>query len=202
VAAVLTLQFAQTINVALSIAEFLNRPCDRVVTPLLQAAIPAEYDKWVPVVLRVSNKSAPHIYMRARDNVFCLFNMIFQCYSCCYKMYKRMPYVQWITKSIAMSIAWYIQSIQSAFASALIGGVMIGHSFVHFCAHRGITLGGLIPPRHQDTMVDEVLSYIFAAMGFYFQLRLGFKLPFPLNLVLWPFGTADYYIRWAITKRA
>jgi hypothetical protein len=65
VAAVLTLKFAQTINVALSIAEFLNRPCDHVVTPLLQAAIPAEYDKWVPVVLRVSNKSAPFTRMRA-----------------------------------------------------------------------------------------------------------------------------------------
>ena len=54
VAAVLTLKFAETINVALSIAEFLNRPCDHLITPLLQAAIPNEYDKWVPVVLRVS----------------------------------------------------------------------------------------------------------------------------------------------------
>jgi len=53
VAAVLTLQFARTINMALSIAEFLNRPCDRFLTPALQAAIPNEYDKWVPVVLRV-----------------------------------------------------------------------------------------------------------------------------------------------------
>jgi hypothetical protein len=113
-----------------------------------------------------------------------------------------MSNVQWITKIIAMSIAWYIQSIQSAFASALTGGLMIGRSFVGFCVHRGIDLGGLIPARHQDTMIDEVLSYIFAVVGFYFQLRLGFKVPFPLNLVLWPFGTADYYIRWAITKRA
>ena len=54
VAAVLTLQFARTINMALSIAEFLNRPCDRFLSPTLQIAIPDEYDKWVPVVLRVS----------------------------------------------------------------------------------------------------------------------------------------------------
>ena len=54
VAAVLTLQFARTINMALSIAEFLNRPCDRFITPALQVAIPDDYDKWVPVVLRVS----------------------------------------------------------------------------------------------------------------------------------------------------
>ena len=57
VAAVLTLQFARTINMALSIAEFLNRPCDRFLSPALQVAIPDEYDKWVPVVLRVSSYS-------------------------------------------------------------------------------------------------------------------------------------------------
>lgn len=55
VAAVLTLQFARTINMALSIAEFLNRPCDRFISPTLQIAIPDEYDKWVPVVMRVSS---------------------------------------------------------------------------------------------------------------------------------------------------
>lgn len=159
VVAVLSLQFARTINMALSIAEFLNRPCDHLITPVLQAVIPDEYDRWVPVILR------------------------------------------WITKSIAMSIAWYIQSIQSAFTSALIGGVMIGRSFVHFCAHHGFELGGLIKPKHEDTMVDEILSYIFAALGFYFQFKIGFKVPSPWNLVLWPFGTAEYYIKWSITKK-
>ena len=54
VAAVLSLKFARTINMALSIAEFLNRPCDHFITPVLQMAIPDDYDKWVPVVLRVS----------------------------------------------------------------------------------------------------------------------------------------------------
>ena len=78
---------------------------------------------------------------------------------------------------------------------------MIGRSFVHFCSHRGIDLGGLIPANHQDTMVDEILSYVFAAIGFYFQLKIGFKVPTPLNLLLWPFGAAEYSIRWAITSR-
>jgi len=159
VAAVLSLQFARTINMALSIADFLNRPCDHFVTPILKAAIPDEYDKWVPVILR------------------------------------------WITKSFAMSIAWYIQSIQSAFTSALVGGLMIGRSFCHFCSHHGYTLGGMIKPNHEDTQVDEVLSYVFAAIGFYFQYKIGFKVPAPFNLLLWPFGTAEYYIRWSVTKR-
>ena len=45
IAAVLAIQFAQTINMALSIAELLNKPCDRFITPALQVAIPDEYGK-------------------------------------------------------------------------------------------------------------------------------------------------------------
>lgn len=52
VTAVLSIQFARTVSMALSLAEFLNKPCDRFITPVLQVAIPDEYDKWVPVVLR------------------------------------------------------------------------------------------------------------------------------------------------------
>jgi hypothetical protein len=108
---------------------------------------------------------------------------------------------QWISKSIAMSIAWYIQSIQSAFASALIGGLMIGRSFVKFCYAHDIKLGGMIKEDHNQTRLDEALSYVFAAIGFFFQFKMGFEVPSPFNLLLWPFGTAEYYIKWSITKR-
>lgn len=67
VAAVLSIKFARTISMALSIADFLKKPCDRFITPTISKAIPDDYDKWVPIV------------------------------------------ISWIIKSIAMSIAWYIQ---------------------------------------------------------------------------------------------
>jgi hypothetical protein len=67
VAAVLSVEFAKTISMALAIADFLKKPLDRFVTPTIQIAVPSEYDKWVPVVM------------------------------------------SWVAKSIAMSIAWYIQ---------------------------------------------------------------------------------------------
>ena len=67
VAAVLSIKFARTISMALSIADFLKKPCDRFITPTISKAIPDDYDKWVPIV------------------------------------------ISWIIKSVAMSIAWYIQ---------------------------------------------------------------------------------------------
>jgi hypothetical protein len=34
------------------------------------------------------------------------------------------------------------------------------------------------------------------------QFKLGSKLLPPLNLVLWPFSMAEYYIKWSITKKS
>jgi hypothetical protein len=51
VAAVLSIQFARTIAMALSISDFLKKPIDRLVTPAVNVAIPKDYEKWVPVVM-------------------------------------------------------------------------------------------------------------------------------------------------------
>eukprot|EP00527_Entomoneis_sp_CCMP2396_P007816 CAMPEP_0198143648 /NCGR_PEP_ID=MMETSP1443-20131203/8696_1 /TAXON_ID=186043 /ORGANISM="Entomoneis sp., Strain CCMP2396" /LENGTH=319 /DNA_ID=CAMNT_0043806915 /DNA_START=106 /DNA_END=1065 /DNA_ORIENTATION=+ len=157
VVAVLSVEFAKTISLALSIADFLQKPCDRFITPVLQRVIPDEYDKWVPVTL------------------------------------------SWITKAIAMSIAWYLQTVRSAFASAMKGGLMMGRAAFQAMVHRGITLGGLIPEDHGKSVVDEALMYGFAGLGFYTQFSLGFSLPAPLNIILFPLQLAEQYIRYTIT---
>lgn len=51
VAAVLSIQFARTIAMALSISDFLKKPIDRFITPAVNVAIPQDYEKWVPVVM-------------------------------------------------------------------------------------------------------------------------------------------------------
>jgi hypothetical protein len=109
--------------------------------------------------------------------------------------------LSWIAKAIAISIAWYIQTIVSATASALTGGLMMARATYQACLHRKINLFGLIPEDHSQTVVDEGLSYLFAGLGFYTQFRLGFKLPAPFNILLFPFEFAEYYIRWSITKK-
>ena len=51
VVAVLSIKFAQTISLAVVIADFLKRPIDRFLAPTVEIAVPDEYDKWVPIVL-------------------------------------------------------------------------------------------------------------------------------------------------------
>ena len=53
---------------------------------------------------------------------------------------------------------------------------------------------------HEDTVADEAASYIFAGAGFYFQFKMRFDAPFPLNLLLFPAEIAEWYIRWAVTE--
>ena len=65
---------------------------------------------------------------------------------------------------------------------------MMARSFYYFCAHRGYKFWGM-GDSHEDSYIDEVLSYVFAALGFYFQYKIGFDVPFPFNLLLLPLGT-------------
>jgi len=158
VLAVLTLQFARTISLALTISNFLKRPIDDYVAPTVAMAVPKNYQKWVPVILG------------------------------------------WIAKSVGMSVAWTIQAVISAFTSACEGGLIMSRIILKQSYERGYTFGGLIPANHEDTKIDEYLSFLFAALGFYFQYKLGFDVPFPFNILLFPFEIAEYYIKWTITN--
>jgi hypothetical protein len=159
VAAVLMVQFARTISLALSISDFIQLPMNRYVTPTIELATPAPYRRWVPVILG------------------------------------------WFVKSIAMSIAWYIQTIISAVTSALIGAQMMAWAFYDGCIYHKWTLRGLIPLNRDETYLDEMLTYFFAALGIYVQFKMNFDVPFPYNLILWPLELIEYYLRWIITSK-
>mmetsp|Transcript_12145 Transcript_12145/g.16773 ORF Transcript_12145/g.16773 Transcript_12145/m.16773 type:complete len:224 (+) Transcript_12145:117-788(+) len=157
VISVLTVQFARTIALSISISDSLKKTFNRFCTPTIQKAVPKEYQKWVPVV------------------------------------------VGWICKSIGMSLAWYIQTVISAVTSALEGGKIAAFAILKFFKDKGMNPAGIIPEDLDDTYVDEAIAYLFAALGVFFQFKLGFDVPFPFNLLLFPFEIAEYYIRWSIT---
>lgn len=172
---------------AMAIAEFLQKPCkfavecdhDAITEALIEyvsSLIPKTGDRFIAPVLK---KLTPDDYD------------------------KWVPVIlSWITKSIAMSIAWYIQSVISGVTSSLKGGLMMAQAAYQALTYRNIKLFGLIPEDNTKSVVDEALSYIFAAAGFYVQFRSGFSLPAPLKLLLWPLEVAEYYIRWTITKKS
>lgn len=107
--------------------------------------------------------------------------------------------ISWITKSVGMSVAWFLQTIISAVTSAIDGGLIMSRSLLKICVEKEMNFGGLIPKDYSKTHIDETIAYAFATMGFIFQTYHWFDMPFPFNILFFPVGIAEYYIRWTVT---
>jgi hypothetical protein len=59
---------------------------------------------------------------------------------------------------------------------------------------------GLSDVDEDDTRLDELFGYTLAIFGFYTQWVWDFGLPFPFNIVLFPFTLLEWYIRWSVTS--
>ena len=103
------------------------------------------------------------------------------------------PGITYVCKSVAISIAWTIQRVISAFHSAIRGGQLAGKGVLQY-----LNKYGFIDFNDDDTYLDEAVGYGLAALGLLFQVSMGFKLPFPLNLILLPFTMTEYVIVWTI----
>jgi len=102
---------------------------------------------------------------------------------------------KWFCKAVAISIAWWIQRVISAFHSAIRGGIMCTRYLLEFAKEKGyVTLNA------EDTYIDEVAGWAVAALGFCFQLSVGFAVPFPLSIFLWPVSIVEYFIVWSVSS--
>jgi len=105
--------------------------------------------------------------------------------------------IGYICKTIAISIAWYIQTILSAFHSAIRGGLMAARGLLRWLSDKSFIK---IDP--DDSYVDEVLGWSLAALGFYVQFRLGFSPPWYIEIFLWPLYFVESWIVWTISGSA
>jgi len=104
------------------------------------------------------------------------------------------------TKGCVLFLAWYLQTLVSAFQSAMRGGLLFSRGLL---AHLNDTghksfLGFSLVADH--SYLDEAFGYSVAAVGFYFQWSYGFGMPFPLNIIMLPFDILEWYIRWSISS--
>lgn len=96
---------------------------------------------------------------------------------------------------IAVSVAWTVQRILSAFHSAMRGGIVFSRNILAYLAEMKY-----VSINHEETYLDEIVGYGLAALGLWFQLAFGFGLPFPLNVILFPFTIAEYLLIAIISK--
>jgi len=101
--------------------------------------------------------------------------------------------VRTMLRATAVCIAWQLQVVLSAVQSALRGGTLAARKLIAYGNKHG-----LFAIKEADNL-DEVVGYTLALFGFYTQWQWGFALPFPLNLVMFPFTAIEWYVRWAVT---
>lgn len=161
VSTVLEREFAKTITMSVTIADYLKPTINFVLGPPVYRCVPKQYHKWVPII------------------------------------------IGWACKAAAMSVAWRVQRVLTAYTSAIAGGLMFSRSCIRMLRKRGVRLFGLIPDDCDHCFLDEIVGFTVAGFGLYSQIGGGFdfEIPFPINLVTWPFSLAERWIQWQITKK-
>ena len=105
------------------------------------------------------------------------------------------PIIEIVCKFVAISIAWLIQRVISSVQSAIRGGLMFSRRILAFLKNKGI-----LTSYSEDDYYDEVLGWIVASIGIYFQLSYGFGIPFPINLLLLPLSWIESYLTWVVSN--
>lgn len=102
----------------------------------------------------------------------------------------------WAIKAVTISIAFTIQRIISAYYSAMRGGLMFSRNILEYMDKMGV-----VSVRAEDSIVDEVVGYLVAGLGLYWQLSNGFSVPFPINVLLIPASLAEWCLLWLVNSK-
>uniref|UniRef100_A0A7S3WUS9 Uncharacterized protein n=1 Tax=Strombidinopsis acuminata TaxID=141414 RepID=A0A7S3WUS9_9SPIT len=101
--------------------------------------------------------------------------------------------VRWTCKVSAITVAWWVSRVISAFHSAIRGGLLFGKYLVDYLHERGI-----LKSDSSAQSMDEAIGWGVALAGLLFQFATGFGVPFPFNLVLWPLQLLEAFIVWSV----
>lgn len=99
--------------------------------------------------------------------------------------------IRWTCKTIAISISWWIERVIAAVHSAIRGGHLFGKHLVDHLQEAGV-----LPKGPDQTNREEAIAWGIAFLGVMFQFSMGFALPFPLNILLFPIRLVESFIAW------
>eukprot|EP00992_Anisonema_acinus_P011443 TRINITY_DN7410_c0_g1_i1.p1 TRINITY_DN7410_c0_g1~~TRINITY_DN7410_c0_g1_i1.p1 ORF type:complete len:363 (-),score=52.91 TRINITY_DN7410_c0_g1_i1:59-1147(-) len=105
-------------------------------------------------------------------------------------------YHQWVpvvlsygSKWIGVCIAWALQRVVSAFHSSIRGASLVCDGIRGYAVRTGrLPQNALLP------WWVTGASMVLAALGFYWQIRTRFELPFPLSLICLPFALMEWFL--------
>lgn len=96
----------------------------------------------------------------------------------------------YLFRLIGIIVAWWLSRLIAAFHAAVRGADMFVMQSVTIMKKKGY----LSPDIHADSPQVSLFVGLIAFMGFYWQLSNGFGVPFPLNILLFPFTVAEWLL--------
>lgn len=112
--------------------------------------------------------------------------------------HRWIPFViEWLAKSLAVSVAWTLQLVISAVHASIRGGSMFVKHGIKAAHARGFLLG--FDPVTSNA--DEVASVLVAGLGIYWQFSHTFGLPFPLSTILSPISMIEWTLKMTLGAR-
>ena len=110
---------------------------------------------------------------------------------------KWKPYIfSYGSKLIAISLAWRMSKILAAIHSSWRGGFLCARFVLNYLHH----FNYLSRPLRRDLHMDMILGITIAALGLWFQFSTRLTLPFPLNIVLFPFTVMELVLTWIVNR--
>jgi len=110
-----------------------------------------------------------------------------------YKKWAK-PVLKYSIRSAAMACAWYLRRVLSSYHSAITGGLLFSRNTL--CYFK------VISEENSQLLLSRclvgLLAYSAALLGVWFQLSMGFALPFPLNVLLFPLSAVEYLLVWCV----
>ena len=64
-----------------------------------------------------------------------------------------------------------------------------------------LSVMNIVSINHEDTYLDEVVGYALATLGFLFQVRSHFRIPFPINIFLLPFTILEFFLSIVVDRK-
>ena len=183
VSAILKQEYARVINLSLALAAGIDRVANFILGIPIRSITPEDYEKWPPVI------------------------------------------IGWVSKGIAMKVAWRIQRVLTASTSAIAGGTMFAQSIIRMIRnkknkknHKGRKRKKEYEIKeyeeeedeyenHVASLLENSIAVIVGGIGLYTQLdyqsknNFSFEVPFPINLITWPFDVAERWVQWYITEK-
>lgn len=102
--------------------------------------------------------------------------------------------VRWTCKLAAISTAWWLSRITSAFHSSMRGGFVCAESLIKLLKKRqGVDVEAY------GTYAGDTVGWAIATLGLLFQFTFRFGVPFPLSMFTWPLSIIEALIIWSVS---